>query len=365
MCGKAPLFRQVLRIISRGYAAVDAREEDPQRRHSRHNLRSTHRKSGAFPHIERQSRWSYQSDHRHSMLDVNLRFAMNSWLTSRLSIAVAISLAVLFQWPITNGLTMIELTDERADQLAPAQPQRTCCPIVELRQYTLHPGKRDTLIELFDREFITSQEALGMTVIGQFRDLDNPDRFVWLRGFPDMTSRAKSLTEFYGGPVWKAHRQAANATMIDSNNVLLLRPARPGSGFLLGSDRPPAGTTAKHKALVVATIYYFEAPVTDEFVSFFESRLKPALENSGASLLGYFSTEAATNTFPALPIRAGENVFVWLSRFRDQSAYEAHETKLSRSKRWQSELSPDLKQRLKGKPEVLKLSPTEQSLIRG
>ncbi len=57
-----------------------------------------------------------------------------------------------------------------------------CCPIVELRQYTLHPGKRDVLIDLFDREFVESQEALGMKVIGQFRDLDNPNRFVWLRG---------------------------------------------------------------------------------------------------------------------------------------------------------------------------------------
>ena len=28
---------------------------------------------------------------------------------------------------------------------------QTCCPVVELKQYTLHPGMRDTLIELFDR----------------------------------------------------------------------------------------------------------------------------------------------------------------------------------------------------------------------
>jgi hypothetical protein len=50
---------RVLKIISCGYAAVEAREEDPQRRHSRHNLRSTNRKSGAFPHIKWQSPWSY------------------------------------------------------------------------------------------------------------------------------------------------------------------------------------------------------------------------------------------------------------------------------------------------------------------
>ena len=89
----------------------------------------------------------------------------------------------------------------------------TCCPIVELRQYTLHPGTRDVLIDLFDREFVESQEALGIRVIGQFRDVDDPDRFVWLRGFRDMPSRARGLTDFYGGPVWKAHREVANGTV--------------------------------------------------------------------------------------------------------------------------------------------------------
>src|SRR4030095_14160855 len=68
--------------------------------------------------------------------------------------------------------------------------QQGCCPIIELRQYTLHPGKRDVLIELFDREFVESQETLGMNIVGQFRDLADPNRFVWLRGFRDMTSRA-------------------------------------------------------------------------------------------------------------------------------------------------------------------------------
>src|SRR3954451_8369173 len=103
-------------------------------------------------------------------------------------------------------------------------------PLVELRQYTLHEGQRDVLINLFEREFIESQEALGMKVLGTFTDLDRPDRFVWLRGFKDMDSRLAGETSFYGGPVWQAHRGEANATMIDSDNVLLLR-APTGPGF--------------------------------------------------------------------------------------------------------------------------------------
>ena len=49
-----------------------------------------------------------------------------------------------------------------------------------------------------------------------------------------MTSRARASTDPHPGPVWKAHREAANATMIDSASVLLLRPAVPTSGFFAG-----------------------------------------------------------------------------------------------------------------------------------
>jgi NIPSNAP len=210
---------------------------------------------------------------------------------------------------------------------------QTCCPIVELRQYTLHPGSRDTLIELFDREFVGSQEAVGMKVIGQFRDLDDPNRFVWLKGFHDMPSRAQALKEFYAGPVWKAHREVANATMIDSDG------------------------------LVVATSYYFDAPAGDHFVDFFDLVVKPVLIGAGASILAYFVTESSANSFPALPVREGENVFVWFSRFRDQVEHERHDAALARSPLWSGEISQELARRVKRDPEVLRLSPTARSQL--
>src|SRR5438270_4090427 len=151
-----------------------------------------------------------------------------------------------------------------------AATPEVCCPVVELRQYTLHPGKRDVLVELFDRQFIETQEACGMTIIGQFRDLDRSNRFVWLRGFANMSSRAQALKDFYGGPVWKTHREAANATMIDSGNVLLLHPATRTSGFSFGNkERPRVGTNEARSELIVATTYYFDAPVDAAFVQFF------------------------------------------------------------------------------------------------
>jgi hypothetical protein len=245
-----------------------------------------------------------------------------------------------------------------------AQPPQTCCPIVELRQYTLHPGQRDVLIDLFDREFVESQEALGMKIIGQFRDLDNPNRFVWLRGFRDMPSRAQALKDFYGGPVWKAHREAANATMIDSDNVLLLHPATPTSGFSFGNrERPRMGSNEARSELIVATIYYFNALVDGGFVDFFEKTVKPAVIGSGATVVAYFVTEHSENTFPALPVREGENVFVWFARFNDAPAYERYLAALTQSPRWRDEISKELARRLKRQPEILKLSTTTRSLL--
>jgi quinol monooxygenase YgiN len=175
--------------------------------------------------------------------------------------------------------------------------------VIELRQYTLHPGQRDVLIELFDRALVEGQERVGMRLIGWYRDLDDPDRFVWLRAFRDMPDRARALAAFYGGPVWAEHREAANATMIDSENVLLLRPARPESGFALAN-----------REQIVVSIHQFSGPVSDDTLQELERELGPAWET--------LVTEESANNFPPLPVREGEHVVV---RFSDRPEPGANE----------------------------------------
>jgi len=275
-----------------------------------------------------------------------------------IDITLAFAAAVL---PSSVGMEMQKIEESETSRLA-----QNCCPIVELRQYTLRPGMRDTLIELFDREFVETQEALGMKVIGQFRDMNNPDRFVWLRGFHDMPSRAEALKSFYGGPVWKAHGKAANATMIDSDNVLLLRPARPRSGFTNEDVKhPPIDAREIPNGIVTATIYYLNRAGDADFVDIFERALKPILAETSASVLAYFVTESSANAFPALPVREGEHVFVCFSGFRDEAAYESHAAALARSPRWRSVLTEQSGRSFRRSPEVLKLSPTPRSQLRG
>lgn len=245
----------------------------------------------------------------------------------------------------------------------PEEAAATCCPIVELRQYMLHPGQRDTLIDLFDREFVEGQEAAGMTVIGQFRDLDDPDCFVWLRGFADMPSRARALNAFYGGPIWKKHRQAANATMIDSDNVLLLRPARRASGFMLENMRRAApGARGVSHGLLMATIYYIDGAAAD-FTAFFEEELRPLFHKAGAARLSYFVTENSPNNFPALPVREGESVFTWFTLFEDQLAHARFEETLRSLEPLHEDVLHALASRIQGRPERLRLSPTARSRL--
>jgi hypothetical protein len=243
---------------------------------------------------------------------------------------------------------------------------KTPSRIVELRRYKLYPGRREVLVELFDRELVETQEAVGIDVIGQFRDLDDPDRFVWLRGFPDMASRAEALRAFYGGPVWAEHRDAANATMIDSDDVLLLRPAREGSGFPgEGGERPAPGESPVPGGLMVATLYHLDGPANADFVGSFERTLRRVAKDAGVSILASFVTEESANNFPALPVREGENVFAWFSLFRDLAAYERNVAALERSRRWREGVEGVLAPRLVRPPEVLRLSPTARSLLRG
>src|SRR5262249_51106398 len=230
-------------------------------------------------------------------------------------------------------------------------PETGCCPVIELRQYTLKPGQRETLIELFERHFIESQEAVGMTLVGQFRDRHRPDRFVWLRGFGSMERRHAALDAFYGGPVWLSHRTEANDTMVDSDDVLLLRPARLELMFATERDRHTSDPTREPR-IILAGIYGMAEPVDADALSRFEREVAPTLQDHGVNIEGVFVTESARNTFARLPVREGEHVLVWFGSLRG-SEPDLHSI---------SSLAADL--RLSGvAPSILELEPTSRSRL--
>lgn len=244
------------------------------------------------------------------------------------------------------------------------QAREAYSSIVELRQYTLTPGRRDDLMALFEEHFIEGQEQVGAHVLGQFRRRARPDQFVWLRGFTDMEARRQALQGFYYGPVWREHRDAANDTMIDSDNVLLLKPASPAGEFHFNlSKRPGKDAPEVEAGITIATLYIFATPVEARFIEFFEKEVAPILRAARADISGYFVTEASKNTFPALPVREGEHIFAWFTSFADEAAYESYLSALSTSRAWTASLAPILQGWLAKPQEVLELLPARRSLM--
>jgi hypothetical protein len=99
------------------------------------------------------------------------------------------------------------------------------------------------------------------------------------------------------------HRDAANATMIDSDNVLLLRPARPGpsSSMAYAGDSSPRSTTSP-------------SPPGDGEIERLDRELGPAWT--------IFVTEESANNFPRLLVREGEHVVARFSGRADPRADE-------------------------------------------
>jgi hypothetical protein len=233
--------------------------------------------------------------------------------------------------------------------------------VLELRQYKIFAGKRDQMIAVFDGKLIEAQEDVGMRVLGQFRDLDDANRFTWMREFPDMAARAKALTGFYTGPVWKAHRGEANPLLEDNDNVLLLRPATPDLAIEVpaANERAKVGDEPTPAGVIVATIYYLWKDPSEGFTQFFATRLAPELTMAGMRVLGGYVTQTTPNNFPALPVRQHEKVFVWFTSTQDAASYDRLQAKLDGT-----DLGRELKDYQERAAQILRLAPTSRSLLR-
>jgi hypothetical protein len=102
--------------------------------------------------------------------------------------------------------------------------------IVEVRSYRIKPGCRAEFIEFFEKRSIPALRSYGMNVIGPFIDLENPNKFVWLRIFPSLEERERMREAFYEGDPWKSELEAIAMPMLESYDVILCEPS-PGCVF--------------------------------------------------------------------------------------------------------------------------------------
>ncbi len=103
--------------------------------------------------------------------------------------------------------------------------------VIEVRIYTIHEGKRDEFVTLYDEVLLPAQREYGLDVLGQFVSLDDDQTFVWLRRFENEEERQRKWDEFYGSDLWKNELgPRANPLMKDSSRVIAVEPT-PGSAI--------------------------------------------------------------------------------------------------------------------------------------
>jgi NIPSNAP protein len=101
--------------------------------------------------------------------------------------------------------------------------------IVEVRSYRIKPGRREEFIEFFQERSIPALRSHGMKVLGPLIDLENPNKFVWLRSFPSLEERERMRDAFYEGDLWKNELEAIAMPMLESYDVILCETA---SGYV-------------------------------------------------------------------------------------------------------------------------------------
>jgi len=102
--------------------------------------------------------------------------------------------------------------------------------IVEVRSYRIKLGRREEFIKFFETRAVPALRSHGMRVVGPLLDLENPNKFVWLRIFPSLEERERMRTAFYEGELWKNELESIAMPMLESYDVILCETS-PGYVF--------------------------------------------------------------------------------------------------------------------------------------
>ena len=94
--------------------------------------------------------------------------------------------------------------------------------VIEMRTYTIKPGKRAEFLEIFRTRSMPAHAAIGMRILGPFLSIEDPDVFFFMRGFPDLASREPMKSQFYDGPLWKNELESVLMPMIERYDVVVI-----------------------------------------------------------------------------------------------------------------------------------------------
>ncbi|HTE34349.1 MAG TPA: hypothetical protein VK666_28410 [Chryseolinea sp.] len=192
--------------------------------------------------------------------------------------------------------------------------------VLELRNYVLRPGRREDFTRLFEEDLVQPQKALLGYPLGQYRVKDNDDNFCWFRGFANMQTRSAFLPSFYHGSIWTQYRAAANAMIINNDNVHLLKPIVLEHDSLVpakGIDR--ALLYPGNKIAVVD--FYTSNTKLDQLLKTFSRSYLAILDECGIHSYSLWISELEVNDFPQLPVFQDKNLLVAITFYENELDY--------------------------------------------
>jgi hypothetical protein len=232
-------------------------------------------------------------------------------------------------------------------------------PVIEFRRYTIKPGGRKQFSRYFEAFFPEAFQQLGAMALGEFFEREQENGFTWLRGFPNMETRAVANASFYYGPLWKEHKAILNGLMDDSDNVILMRPLDSNRGIPVMPAVDPVREPEGAQGIIVAQLFAIKTGGVDQFATQAD-KVFARYREAGIKEAGVLVTLDAANNFPQLPVRTDGPYLLWLGIVQDQAMFETA---------WQPLLQQSIStlsssNLLRHAPEAITLDPAPRSRLR-
>lgn len=217
---------------------------------------------------------------------------------------------IFFIMILSSPLVAAQITNSSTETRRNPEPSVS---VIELRNYLLRPNAYDRFRALFNDKFVQPMYALGGFTVGQYQIQNEPDHFVWIRGFENMKTRVDFLNAFYyRDPIWRQYRAEANSMIVNNDNVYLLRP-------LTESGAIEAETLRKGQIVVVD--FFVCNSTRDKVIDLFRKDYLTFLKRTGISDVSLWVSEMVENDFPALPVFQDKNLLVMMTRYNSESDY--------------------------------------------
>lgn len=234
---------------------------------------------------------------------------------------------------------------------------------IELRSYPMRPLGRDSFIDNFEAHYLREMERFGAIVLGQFRVVDDPDRFIWLRGFPNLQVRANALEQFYAGEVWKRHGPISVALFLRPLTNYLLQPLT-GTDLTAGRTLEMAlgafetGTVSAATDIVAIDTFRSASPDTRAALAAdISTRAASIFAEKGSAFRGLLIGEDSTIADPGDAILDHRLIVM-------MTAYESLEVALATRQRVMPDLAGGLEDELAEPISSVLLRPTLRSAMR-